>query len=489
MLAVSQPLDKDLCQQVWRFVDEARLKFLEFQSGGGTIGTDYKVQALGRFENSGFPSFTTDYRSQTTDYEANFVAGSGRGGLEYEDWQSWKELVRHVEANQPLRDSFLVSAPGRDDERLRRDFFLIGIWLFAGGILDRVMRLHREKFSRDEFLGVYCEREAGALRTTLGYNVIVPVALTRFENTGSVDLADDCAVVELAEAMQLARMPEHPGPTSSANEIVVGAATHALVVRDLKMENCSAEPWPPYERPDWYPIGKIERFFAALRIVTGVDTGYAQLCLEPADGWAFGFERNLPPVIHGPFVRRYPLAFDDFGWLKARQPVQHKDLCRVADVMAALKRRPSLGLAGRRLSAAMLREEDDDRILDLLIGLEAVLGDGDKSEMTHKLALRTAAVLADARASDPTRIAADVKQLYAYRSAIAHGRDRSARKHRYLGEAGNQVAASTLGTLYLRKVVLRLAERPDLHDAKAIDAELILKRLATIEGSPEAGDD
>jgi hypothetical protein len=137
----------------------------------------------------------------------------------------------------------------------------------------------------------------------------------------------------------------------------------------------------------------------------------------------------------------------------------------------------------------MLREEDDDRILDLLIGLEAVLGDGDKSEMTHKLALRTAAVLADAGASDPTRIAADVKQLYAYRSAIAHGRDRSARKHRYLGEAGNQVAASTLGTLYLRKVVLRLAERPDLHNAKAIDAELILKRLATIEGPPEAGDD
>ncbi len=471
-----KPIDSELCERVWRFVDEARSRLIEHRSDGGQLAVDLDVPKLERFA-SGFPHFSVDFRSGTTDYEASFVSRSTYGGLEYEAWSSWNDLVVHVEGNQPLRASFLVPDPGDDDQGLQREFFLIGIWRFAGGILDRVIRLRGERFSREQFLTIYCEREAGALRASLAYRVIVPLALTRFEQAESIDLPDGCAVVAMPEAMQLARMPEHPGPTSSANEVVVGAATHALIVSGLSMENCSGAPWPPYERPDWYPTEKIERFFDALRVVTGVETGYAQLCLEPADGWAFHFERDLPPVLQGPFVRRYPLRFDDFGWLHERSPVGAGQLRRVGEVMTALGKRPPLALAGRRLTAAMLREEDDDRILDLLIGLEALLGDGEKTEMTHKLALRTAAVLADAGEPNPESVAANVKRLYAYRSAVAHGQQGSTRKHQQLGEGDERVAASTLAALYLRRILLRLAERPDIGTGKEIDSKLIFERL------------
>jgi hypothetical protein len=41
----------------------------------------------------------------------------------------------------------------------------------------------------------------------------------------------------------------------------------------------------------------------------------------------------------------------------------------------------------------MLREQEADSVLDLLIGLEALLGDQTTTEVTHKLAIRAAAVL------------------------------------------------------------------------------------------------
>jgi hypothetical protein len=126
----------------------------------------------------------------------------------------------------------------------------------------------------------------------------------------------------------------------------------------------------PNEKPNrlrwdlfrFYPLDRIERFFTALRIVTGLYTGFAQVCIRPI-GWSKGWVAALPPVIKGAAGRRYPPWFDEWGWLAEPPPaVTDKQLTDVAVVDHQLEKAPAqIALAGRRLSAAILREHEDDR--------------------------------------------------------------------------------------------------------------------------------
>jgi hypothetical protein len=204
--------------------------------------------------------------------------------------------------------------------------------------------------------------------------------------------------------------------------------------------------------------------------------------LPEGQKWAYRFREDLPPVVSGPSARRYPSHFDDFGWLVEREPVTTDQLAEVAEVYAGLEGKDSLGLSAKRLSAAMLREEEDDAILDLLIGLEAMLSDKEKGELTFKLAVRTAAVLAGLRDYDPSVVFGHVKQLYNYRSAVAHGDAKRAAKLRTLEVAGEQVSSITLATSFLRDVARQLIKHPDLAAASDIDSKLILRSLAEAAG-------
>jgi hypothetical protein len=350
-------------------------------------------------------------------------------------------------------------------------------------VFDRLMRLCGDSFTYEDFLPVYLEIEAGHLREELSFAVMVPVVLTLFEEEAS-RIAPTVALRSLVDPEQLARISEYGVVSSPANALVVGAATHALILDGYSAPNFCGDSYPPYDRPGWWPTEPIDRFFDALRVITGADTGYAQLCMLPLGGWAQTYRLDLPPLILGPQVRRYPEYFDDFGWLRDDvEPISGRALSEVGDLYGVLSDRPRLSLAARRLSAAMLRTDDQDRILDLLIGLEALLGDEAKSEMTYKLALRTAAVLAATGDFDAAVVFDDVKRLYAYRSAVAHGDAKRARKHRTIHRPdGSEHAAIDVAARYLRQTIRFLSGREDLDDPGQIDARLLLRPLVREAG-------
>lgn len=367
-----------------------------------------------------------------------------------------------------------------------RDFFDHEVWEIPVSIFDRLMRLKDRDFSEGDFLDLYCELEAGYLWDRLPIVIVVPIVLTHFD-AANFQLSGTTGIIELSEEVQLARMPSRDSPTMSANEVVLGAATHAFILANYEMANPTGDPYPEHDNLGWYPTVPIDQFFDALRVVTGLDTGYAQLFLMPRQGWANSFSRDLPSILCGPAVRRYPDHFDDFGWLEKREPVTTDQLSEVGEVLAALDQGgQSLQLAASRLSAAMLREKEDDKILDLLIGLEAALGDKSKTEMTFKLALRTAAILAGVAPEEAGVIFGNVKKLYAYRSAVAHGDRKRADQRRTIELDGELVAVSDIAIRYLRNVIRELGQRPDIEQAGDIDAKLILRALtdARMGGGP-----
>jgi len=476
------PLDATLCGLVWRCVEDAREAFLGHRAGGGYMGPDWRPPELSYFD-SGLPRLTqkSGFASGTVDFDGVFNVGGGPDTIDVRQLDGWAPLLRYCEGDEELRRSFLVKEVQEPGSRAE-DFFHYDVWSIPGSVFDRLMRLRGDSFTYEDFLPVYLEIEAGHLREDLSFAVMVPVVLTLFEED-ALRIAPDLGLRRLSDPEQLARISEYGAVSSPANELVVGAATHALILVGHTAPNFCGDTYPPYDRPGWWPTGPIDRFFDALRVITGVDTGYAQLCMLPLGGWAQTYRLDLPPLILGPQVRRYPEHFDDFGWLRDDvEPISGEALSEVGDLYGALGERPRLSLAARRLSAAMLQTDDQDKILDLLIGLEALLGDEAKSEMTYKLALRTAAVLAATGDFDPSVVFADVKRLYAYRSAVAHGDAERARKRRTVHRPdGSGHSAIDLAARYLRRTIRFLSTQEDLDDPAEIDARLLLRPLVREE--------
>jgi Apea-like HEPN len=79
-----------------------------------------------------------------------------------------------------------------------------------------------------------------------------------------------------------------------------------------------------------------------------------------------------------------------------------------------------VALAARRFSDAKDRRRAEDRILDLVIGAEALFGAGETQEVSYKVRLRAAAFLGD-DAMSRRRIFQEFKKAYEARSMIAHG--------------------------------------------------------------------
>lgn len=129
-----------------------------------------------------------------------------------------------------------------------------------------------------------------------------------------------------------------------------------------------------------------------------------------------------------------------------------------------------------------MREEQEDVILDATIGLEILLSDGDTQEVTHKLALRLAALssLVPGYEGQKSKIFHDIKSsVYPYRSAVVHGNEKKASKMAQL-KSGKTTNGVRLAIDYLGMAVRAMAAYPEFLDPKAIDDQLLLGQQNTL---------
>jgi hypothetical protein len=225
-----------------------------------------------------------------------------------------------------------------------------------------------------------------------------------------------------------------------------------------------------------YPLPLIDLFFAALRIVTNADTGYAQLVVRPRD-WAINYRADLPPLT-GTSLRRYPDRLDNFGWLRERPFVDVVAASKISAIYQELVSSPDrrLHLALRRLNLCFMRSQEEDRILDATIALEALLSDAESQEISHKTALRMAALskLDPLASASPYNVFRHMKTIYSYRSAIVHGAS-NARKFSSISIPGSDAVSTTdMAIYYLRRLLVVLMSHKRYLDPRIVDAELLL---------------
>lgn len=292
--------------------------------------------------------------------------------------------------------------------------------------------------------------------------LVVPIALVRFD-VDRFRLGSNLLLVRMSDELQQARW-ETRAVGANGHDGVVAAATHAFIIKHWSIENrpglrlyqSLSSRWAQSREP-------IDRAFAALRLATGVETGYAQE-IRLARGWR-SHQRAGWPEIFPAGARTYPDHFDDFGWTRDGLPrVTREQLPQVASFYQKLCDTSSsrLELALRRLNTAMVRDDPADGLLDATIGLEVLLGDGKAEAISWKLRMRAAAVIGRTQPEDDVRdMLKAVSEIYDARSKIVHG---TAGKSRVDPRAARVQAVDAL-----RRIIAALLDHPEFLDPKRID--------------------
>jgi hypothetical protein len=477
-----EPRDPDLLRLVEAAVLEGRPLAIAAKRSGKYMSKYWDWPTLS-WMDSGFPSIHVDHMTGPTDYNAAFslkestLAG---GPLIFQDIASFQELIAFARNHEALRARLLPpTAKDRPDDPQFESLLELGVIGMATAIIDRTIHLFGDRdVSPTDFRQIYLELEAPYFDDKLAIEILVPIALTKFEAEGRMQLADNVFLERMDDPTHLARYPRSLW-WSPAHGLVISAATHALVLSRYEMPVINK--WQrDFGHLDLYPVDIVDRFFAALRLVAGFDTGYAQIVLRPV-GWAEHYMETLPPLIPGPSVHRYPNRFDNYGWLvKDRRVVSEEELAETASIFSELLAAPApISLASRRLNSAMLRDDETDSVVDLCTGLEALLTDETRTEMTHKLALRAAAItsLSGDFQYPPPQVFKAVKRIYEYRSRLVHGRADAEiyRTIQDLEPPNNEVP--TVATELLRRVLRTLLQHPAYLETSKVDAELIVAAL------------
>jgi hypothetical protein len=469
------PRDPELLRLVEAVVLQGRSLAIKAKSEGKRISSYQSWPELSWLE-SGFPSVHVSPFSGPVDYSQAFSAKEDRfaGPVIYSDLPSFQNLISYAQHSEQLRARLLPPRRQLNDP-IADDLLRFEIVHIATAIIDRTMHTYGdEEINTAAFRKFYLEMEAPLFDDQLSIEILTPIALTKFEAEERMELAANIFLERMDDGTHQARYPRS-SLWLPAQGIVISAATHALVLSNYVMPATNV--WERYRSElSLYPVDVVDRFFAALRLVTGIQTGYAQIVLRPI-AWAEDYMATLPPLIAGPSVHRYPDRFDNYGWLaKDRHLVTANELSEVASTFSDLLDAPdAISLATRRLNSAMLRTDEADSIIDLCIGLEALLTDETQTEMTHKLALRIAALstLSEERKYTPEQVFRAVKRIYNYRSKLVHGRTDAA-SHRtipFLEPPHNQ--APDVAADLLRQVVRTLLRHASYLTPSKIDIELI----------------
>jgi hypothetical protein len=316
----------------------------------------------------------------------------------------------------------------------------------------------------------------GTIFQTLDLTLVVPITLTHIE-VSRFRLSNNAFIAKIPRKLQLGRARINP-IGSGAVKTVVGAATHAFVSKgwQLSVDDVNEVPRSLGEASP-NVLDAIDSFFGALRVATGISTGYAQILWVPRR-WTLQYFCDLTPV-YGTTIRRYPNEFDNFGWNNQRDTITVEQLKETRRIYQAVVASQSEGvrLALNRLNACLTRSDAADAILDGTIGLELLLGDDDNQSLSYKLRLRAAALaLLRANPAYPaSEVVSKVKRLYTARSKIVHGRrkKRSNKASEPMDASNSEERA--LASNLLRFVLDALLTHPEYLDPLKIDDGLLLR--------------
>jgi hypothetical protein len=455
-----------------------------------SVGNDiqrYAVFPSMHYLESGLPAFHyCSGKWSPVDYKACFSAENAP-----EKIPSWEAFAAHVTNSPQLRSYFAPTVQGRlsPDGKFFEEkvFALEKVARTVEHFIDHYIHVFETADFDDElFVKFYTMWENAVFLDELHFDILVPIIYVTCDFDDTIDLGH-ASIEKMSEELQLTRSNKHfcavgsLDPQSPPRDWLEGAATHALVLKGWYIENRLRG--LPTDADAFSEILKtVDLFIAALRAVTGHDTGYSQLVIRTMD-WADPdhWEAFLPDFyivsVRGAYPDHFEKAFADSEWLVAKPPVLTEHDCRkVANIFHKIEesRVNKLILAARRLNAACLRRNEEDSILDVVIGLETLLVDDTWNDTGYWLAKRLQGLCNKwgFESHSPAEVFGFCKAVYQFRSAVVHGSPTLEKKRLMTLAREKTIPTVALGIQLLRYAIVVLAENQEYLDVNCIDREL-----------------
>jgi hypothetical protein len=489
---VANPIEVEFEQKICSAVKVALDAIEAHRNSGGLFMDEFDWLELQYWQN-GMPWFTKS-NSAPPNYASPFYwvppdsgmseANDGRAVDPTDASPEFALLERLITENDFLRERILPAGkwdPGADGTLPKIVTF--SARYAARKIASRYVHLyHSTRFDATQFKAVFDSYKRGVFAEKLPVDICIPILFVRF-SFDEVRIDEKIKISRMDDEFQLARGSQRSYGVGS-HELVMGCATHMLVLESWEVSNGNHfNLFQRFASRDYYPLDHIDRFFAALRATSAIPTGYCQLLLRPV-GWADQWKAGLPTYLYGATTRAYPGVFEDFYWTRPTLPelsVSDAATCGSAFRRLLEATENSLSIGVRRLNLCYCRDDEEDSLIDATIALEALLSDGEHQEMTHKLALRVAAVsqLYPGQLKSGQQIFDEVKKVYTARSRIIHGKTRKIPGSRAMSATRTPISdAPEIAREHLRTVLRVLVEYPQYRKPRAID-ELLLRAIGS----------
>ena len=233
-----------------------------------------------------------------------------------------------------------------------------------------------------------------------------------------------------------------------------------------------------------------------LRLVRDEDIGVIALEMFPVDDFTphirKTYEQDYQPELSIFIPKRF------YFQTKQTEPLSQEELNVISRLISSYKVHNTKGLdvAIKRLRASYERyfSDDPERLLDIAFAFEAIfLNDGDNKDLSYRLALRAARLLGKTL-KERHEIFNSVKNLYNFRSKIAHGETLDTIKSKNVADKLQQVLTRAPRILKDAIIEMILGNAPrGLQDPKKIgewwrNLELGMDDVTQVSNSEQEND-
>lgn len=171
--------------------------------------------------------------------------------------------------------------------------------------------------------------------------------------------------------------------------------------------------------------GKVaERLVDSLRLICNQDIGVLGLEVIPQISFAPSIRKTLENRYQKELAPIFPKRFH--YQLSSFEPINDEEISNLVTIFSQdwnenLVKGIDIAIKRFRSSVEKYIPDDPEKLLDLAIALEAIyLNDGDNKELTYRLSLRASRLLAESF-DERYEIFKVIRDLYKYRSKVAHG--------------------------------------------------------------------
>jgi hypothetical protein len=400
-------------------------------------------------------------------YKSLFVrpGTAQRGAMySYADLEGLNDLATAI-AENPVSSQRLSISAVESSPKTARNIALPDVAMIPLVLADRYASKRAGKLDENVLVELFRDQENYILQQDLQADIVVPILNARF--AGGRRFGEFSIIRITSNLRDSLSGLKYVSPSDLR---ALQAAEYALLIKDVPV---LAEGYGSYfaAELDEATSNLILRFFEAVTIVAPGPATYAQITVLP-QGWLASYEKKWKGAYS--FL---VLNYSERLWGQPDRPydIDHRKTtlaCRYSKALITCH--PSIRVATRRLAAAWERGNDEDAILDLCIGLEALLGSG-FGETVHRLCLRAAAMLSGVGWGPSDQVYDIIKDIYSYRSRVVHGVPGPHKKEE-LTLNGQMIHASRVATAALASLI-ELALTSEKFDPQKVDQKYIFAAL------------